>query len=253
LSTHRPAPPDTAARVLAGTAAVVAVLLTCAAFWLSYEHLHDTASQHGLHDSARAWAWPATVDMFIVIGELLVLRGSLARKVDGFAIALTTLGSGGSIALNVAGTGAHHQLLDYVVSAVPPVAALLAFGALMRQLHAHLTPAASPALPVAEQEPSADLIATAEAEPDADDAPDADADTPQVTPLIPYQPGTPMQDVIVAAASVFPEGASSVAIAAALNEQHGLKTTDAYVRTALARHRSKRAHHDAQQGTGGYL
>lgn len=132
-------PPDPRVQaVLAGAAATVTVLLTAAAFWLSYEHLHDSATQHGLRDPARAWAWPSTVDMFIIIGELLVLRSSLARRVDWFAIALATLGSGGSIALNVASTGAHHAPLDYVVSAVPPAAALVAFGALMRQLHAHL-------------------------------------------------------------------------------------------------------------------
>ncbi|MFC1410489.1 DUF2637 domain-containing protein [Streptacidiphilus sp. N1-12] len=255
--TSTDSPPNALARtVLAIGAAAVTVLLTAAAFWLSYEHLHDTAVQHGLQDAARAWAWPATVDMFIVIGELLVLRGSLARRVDGFAIALTALGSGGSIALNVAGTGAHHQLLDYVVSAVPPVAALLAFGALMRQLHAHLAPAASPAPAVDVVHSMEPVLDAVEADPDADDAPAADDDARQVTPLIPYEPGTPLQDAIVAAAAVFPDGASSAALAAALADQHGLETSPAYVRAALSRHRKQQAQRPAaepQQGTGGYL
>lgn len=122
--------------VLAGA---LTVLLTAAAFWLSYEHLQDVAARHGMADAtARSWAWPATVDLFIVIGELLILRASLAHRVDGWAILLTAAGSGGSIALNVAGVGDHAQGLDYVVAAVPPVAALLAFGALMRQVHAYL-------------------------------------------------------------------------------------------------------------------
>jgi len=124
---------------LAVLAAGVTVLLTAAAFWLSYEHLHDLAVAHGMaRSTARAWAWPATVDLFIVLGELLVLRASLARRPDWFAMALTATGSSGSIALNVAGTGARAPLLDYIVSAIPPCAALLAFGALMRQIHAHL-------------------------------------------------------------------------------------------------------------------
>lgn len=124
---------------LAVIAAVATVILTGAAFWLSYERLHDVAAGHGLvHSPERSWAWPATVDLFIVVGEVLILRASLRRTVDPWAIALTVAGSGGSIALNVAGVGAHAEAMDYVVAAVPPVAALLAFGALMRQLHGAL-------------------------------------------------------------------------------------------------------------------
>ncbi|MDX2709218.1 DUF2637 domain-containing protein [Streptomyces sp. PA03-6a] len=125
---------------LAVGAAAFTVALTGAAFWLSYEHLHDVASGNGLHDaSARAWAWPATVDMFIVVGELLILRASLAGRVDRWAIAVTAIGSGGSIALNVAGVGRDASLMEYVVAAVPPVAALMAFGVLMRQVHEALS------------------------------------------------------------------------------------------------------------------
>lgn len=140
-------------QLLAIAAALVTIALTAAGFWLSYEHLHDLATAHGLaHSTARAWAWPATVDMFIVVGELLVLRSSLLGRVDPFAVVLTVLGSGGSIALNIATVGTDLPRLDYVVAAIPPTAALLAFGALMRQIHAHLAhrvPAAVPeAVPV---------------------------------------------------------------------------------------------------------
>ncbi|MEU1189808.1 DUF2637 domain-containing protein [Streptomyces sp. NPDC005859] len=120
-------------------AAVLTVLLTAVAFWLSYEHLQEVAASHGMAEAvARSWAWPATVDLFIVIGELLILRASIAHKVDWWAILLVTAGDGASIALNVAGVGKDANALDYVVAAVPPVAALLAFGALMRQVHAYL-------------------------------------------------------------------------------------------------------------------
>lgn len=119
---------------LAAGAAVVTIALTGAAFWLSYEHLHDIASGNGL-GGARAWAWPATVDLFIVAGELLVLRASLRGAIDGWAYALAAVGSLGSIALNVFGVGNGAQPMEYVVAAVPPSAALIAFGALMRQVH----------------------------------------------------------------------------------------------------------------------
>lgn len=125
-------------------AGVVIVALTAAAFWLSYAHLAEVAGQHGLGDSpTRQWAWPATLDAFIVAGELLMLRAGLRRTPDWWAIALTATGSLGSIALNVAGVNGAGTgtvpLLDYVVAAVPPTAALLAFGVLMRQIHQHVT------------------------------------------------------------------------------------------------------------------
>ncbi len=134
-------------RAITALAAVLTVVLTAVAFWLSYEHLQEVAAAHGMADAvARSWAWPATVDLFIVIGELLILRASLAHKVDWWAIGLVTAGDGASIALNVAGVGENANALDYVVAAVPPVAALLAFGALMRQVHAYLARKASSAV-----------------------------------------------------------------------------------------------------------
>jgi hypothetical protein len=125
-------------------AAVATVVLTGFAFWLSFEHLHDVAAGNGLAGT-RAWAWPATVDLFIIIGELLMLRASLLRDgADWWAVGLMVTGSGGSIALNVAGVGSDAPVLTYVVAAVPPVAALFAFGALMRQVHDHLAVEAEP-------------------------------------------------------------------------------------------------------------
>ncbi|MEU7399718.1 DUF2637 domain-containing protein [Streptomyces sp. NPDC044948] len=124
------------AKALAVAAGLVIIALTAAAFWLSYAHLAEVALAHGMHDKEiRAWAWPATLDLFIVAGELLMLRAALAGRVDWWAIGLTVAGSGSSIALNVAGVGSHAEPLDYVTAAVPPTAALLAFGALMRQIH----------------------------------------------------------------------------------------------------------------------
>ncbi|MFJ1782582.1 DUF2637 domain-containing protein [Streptomyces anulatus] len=133
---NRPSP----VQALAAGAAVVTVLLTGAAFWLSYEHLHDVADTNGL-DGERAWVWPATVDLFIIAGELLMLRAAIRNRVDGWAIALAATGSLGSIALNVAGVGDGAQPMEYVVAAVPPTAALVAFGALMRQVHEALATA----------------------------------------------------------------------------------------------------------------
>lgn len=117
-------------------AGVVIIALTAAAFWLSYAHLHDVAASSGLGGSpARAWAWPATLDLFIIAGEILMLVAALNGKRDPWAIGLTVTGSIGSIGLNVYGVGHGAELIEYIVAAVPPAAALLAFGALMRQIH----------------------------------------------------------------------------------------------------------------------
>ncbi|MFB7957979.1 DUF2637 domain-containing protein, partial [Streptomyces sp. NPDC056045] len=127
---------ERAALIAAG---IVIVVLTAGAFWLSYAHLADVAGQHGLKGSPiRQWAWPATLDLFIVGGELLMLRAGLQGRRDAWAITATAAGSVGSIALNVAGVGGGRAvvpMLDYVTAAVPPTAALLAFGLLMRQIH----------------------------------------------------------------------------------------------------------------------
>jgi hypothetical protein len=134
-----PSGASTPARLDALFWAVGAVIaaLTAVAFWLSYDHLHTVASSHGLAGmEIRSWAWPSCLDAFVVTGELLMLRAGLRRAgIDWLAVALTVVGSGGSIALNVAGVGSSASVLDYVVAGIPPTAALLAFAALMRQLH----------------------------------------------------------------------------------------------------------------------
>lgn len=136
-------------------AGVVIVVLTVVAFWLSYAHLQEVAAGNGLGGSpVRSWAWPATLDLFIVAGEIMMLVAALARRRDPWAISLTVVGSVGSIGLNVYGVGPSALLIEYIVAAVPPTAALLAFGALMRQVHAAVVEPAQEAA----QEPTAGTV-----------------------------------------------------------------------------------------------
>ncbi|MFF3357131.1 DUF2637 domain-containing protein [Streptomyces sp. NPDC002917] len=123
---------------LAVGAAVQTTSLTGVSFWPSSAGLHDLASAHRLQ-TQRASAWPAIVGSFIAVGEMLILRASLAHLVGSRAIVLTTAGSLGSIALNVTGVGVSEDPLDYATAAAPPVAALLAFGVLIRQVNKLLT------------------------------------------------------------------------------------------------------------------
>ncbi|MFD4242617.1 DUF2637 domain-containing protein [Streptomyces sp. NPDC058525] len=177
---------QTAERYTLAAAGAVIVALTAGAFWLSYAHLAEVAGRHGLAASpVRQWAWPATLDAFIVAGELLMLRAGLRRVTDWWAIALTTTGSLGSIALNVAGVSGTRgtttvPLLDYVVAAVPPAAALLAFGVLMRQIHEHVASPATPRSTDDRNRPTAVSVLLPEAEGSAfDGRPEPMGDEPE--------------------------------------------------------------------------
>lgn len=188
------ASPETIRRLML-LAGILAVGLTAAAFWLSYEHLHDVSNGHGL-SGARAWAWPATVDTFIIIGEIMILVAHLLRQTDALAVFVTVVGSVGSVALNVAGVGAHAAPMTYVVAAVPPCGALLAFAILMRQVRKVLaarrkaaepsTAAATEGLPVVDGTadgtlPPVDGTAVEPTLPDATEAPGTvDESTPPV-------------------------------------------------------------------------
>ncbi|MEV5507899.1 DUF2637 domain-containing protein [Streptomyces orinoci] len=173
-------------------ASTVIVALTAGAFWLSYAHLADVAGQHGLGTSpVRRWTWPATLDAFIVAGELLMLRAGLRRVTDAWAIALTAAGAVGSIALNVAGvngTGnaATVPFLDYVVAAVPPTAAMLAFGVLMRQIHQLIDQPADRPEPGSTQVPEPPVTTSAQpAEPPAEPVQAAEPPAESVRPTGP--------------------------------------------------------------------
>jgi hypothetical protein len=154
--------PRDAVTNLALGAAALTIGLTAVTFWLSYAALHDLAATHQLI-GVRSWAWPATIDAFVIVGEVLILRASLLHRIDWLAVFLVASGSITSIILNVASVGATANRTSQVVAAVPPVAALLAFTALMRQLYRALAPAVERiTAPTAADEPlTADLTRTA--------------------------------------------------------------------------------------------
>jgi hypothetical protein len=115
------------AAMVAATAAATAV-----GFWLSYNGLHDFAVRAGL-SGAEAWAWPASVDLFIVAGEAGVTISALRRERDWGAWAYLALGFAASVTGNV--LHVHPGQLPwppYAVAAVPPMAAMAALAALLR-------------------------------------------------------------------------------------------------------------------------
>jgi Protein of unknown function (DUF2637) len=127
-----------AARTVTGVVAAM-VAATAAAtvvgFWLSYAGLHTFAARAGLH-GAEAWAWPAAVDLFIVAGEGGVTISALRRRRDKLAWCYLAVGFAASVAGNVLHVDtAHLAWTRYAVAAVPPVAAMLALAAVLRQVY----------------------------------------------------------------------------------------------------------------------
>jgi hypothetical protein len=120
--------------VVAGMVLVTAAA-TAVGFWLSYSGLHDFALRAGLR-GPEAWAWPSSVDLFIAAGEAGVTISALRKESDWPAWCYLGLGLAMSVTGNVMHVYVRHlPWPPYVVAAVPPVAAMLALGALLRQVY----------------------------------------------------------------------------------------------------------------------
>ena len=69
--------------VIAGMVVATAAA-TAVGFWLSYAGLQAFALHAGLR-GAEAWAWPGSLDLFILAGESGVTLAALPRQADGLA------------------------------------------------------------------------------------------------------------------------------------------------------------------------
>jgi len=76
--------------VIAGMVAATATA-TAVGFWLSCDGLHVFALRAGLH-GPEAWAWPASVDLFILAGEAVAAISALRRHTDWAAWAYLAIG-----------------------------------------------------------------------------------------------------------------------------------------------------------------
>lgn len=138
------------------TAGVTA--LAVGAFLLSYDALHQLARTSHV-PAPLAWLWPLIVDGFILVASLAVLdavhTGRPARYPWLLVLAFSTL----SVTFNV--LHAPPDLVAQLVAAIPPLALVLSFELLMRQLHhrferaRHRRSHAATALPRKNQRPSA--------------------------------------------------------------------------------------------------
>jgi hypothetical protein len=105
--------------------------LALAGFAMSYEALHALAHDSGV-SAGLAWLWPLVVDGFIVVASMSVVRAVIEHRRTWHPWALLLLFS----TISVAGNVAHGppNAVGRLVAAVPPVALVLAFDLLMRQV-----------------------------------------------------------------------------------------------------------------------
>lgn len=105
--------------------------LAAGAFLLSYDALHQLARTSHV-PAPLAWLWPLIVDGFILVASLAVLdavhAGRRARYPWLLVLAFSTL----SVAFNV--LHAPHHPVAQLVAAIPPLALVLSFELLMRQI-----------------------------------------------------------------------------------------------------------------------
>jgi hypothetical protein len=115
--------------------AAVTVIATGVGFWLSYAGLHSFAARAGLR-GPEAWAWPSSVDLFILTGELGITISTLRdSRTDWRAWVYFGMGAGPSVAFNVLHVTVHALGWGkYAVAATPPLSAVLALAALMQQV-----------------------------------------------------------------------------------------------------------------------
>jgi Protein of unknown function (DUF2637) len=149
--------------------AAVTILATAVGFWLSYAGLHSFAVRAGL-SGPEAWAWPSSVDLFILAGELGITISTLRDgHPDWRAWGYFAAGCAPSVMFNVLHVTVHAPGWGkYAVAATPPLAAVLALAALMQQVislpaalaHLHGRTVSSPAASDAETAALASLRVT---------------------------------------------------------------------------------------------
>ncbi|BEP13967.1 hypothetical protein acdb102_22780 [Acidothermaceae bacterium B102] len=141
LTTHTVAPTEDVARdcevgdrIQSITTAGVAALAV-GAFLLSYDALHQLARTSRV-PALLAWLWPLIVDGFILVASLAVLDAIHTGRRPVYPWLLVLAFSTLSVTFNV--LHAPHNPVAQLVAAIPPLALVLSFELLMRQIHHRL-------------------------------------------------------------------------------------------------------------------
>jgi len=124
-------------RWIHGATTVGVITLAMAGFTMSYGALHGLALEEGV-PARLAWLWPLVVDGFIVVASLAVLHAVLEHRSTVYPWALVLGFSAVSVSFNV--VHAAPTTVARLVAAVPPLALVLSFELLMRQVRAALQP-----------------------------------------------------------------------------------------------------------------
>lgn len=109
--------------------------LAVGAFLLSYDALHQLARSSHV-PALLAWLWPLIVDGFILVASLAVLDAVHSGRRPLYPWVLVLAFSALSVTFNV--LHAPDDLVAQLVAAIPPLALVLSFELLMRQIHHRL-------------------------------------------------------------------------------------------------------------------
>ena len=109
--------------------------LATGAFLLSYDALHQLARTSHV-PAVLAWLWPLIVDGFILVASLAVLDAVHTGRRAIYPWLLVLGFSALSVTFNV--LHAPHNVVAQLVAAIPPLALVLSFELLMRQIHHRL-------------------------------------------------------------------------------------------------------------------
>lgn len=125
-----------AERVISLITGVLVFCLAIAAFTLSFNALMELAMNNGI--SARfAWVFPLIVDGAMIVFSLSILRSSLYSEKAPWLWFMVVLFTSASIVFNVLHSA--NSVLSGVIASVPPIALVLGFETLMRQIKNEVT------------------------------------------------------------------------------------------------------------------
>lgn len=131
--------------IISRVTACSVALLTLLSFLLSYEALHNLASETGAFPSKAAWIYPLILDGAIIVFSLSALRASICGEPTKWFMNLVIVVTLTSILLNVA--HAPSELLPRIIAGTAPALLFLAFESLMRQVKAEVVRAHGKWLP----------------------------------------------------------------------------------------------------------
>ena len=128
-------------RVIFGSFGIMVAIILASSFALSYANLKETALEAGI-EPILSPLWPLTLDCFLVLASLFILRANLMKESPAPGWAVLLVFTGVSTAFNV--IHSPDNLLARASHAIPPIALCVSLELLMMILKSDLSVIAEP-------------------------------------------------------------------------------------------------------------